>query len=234
MAPSRQSPKVADCILYNREEYDESFSHCVVNTSQPLVVESVSEAMEEDLPTAFLPREIQELEDRDALREKQIQDLTEQKQKASSDPSQTARTPVKTTKKPATQATPSPADCRDLYEASKAGNLEKVKRLLSRGVDVDCRWRGRTPVIGAAWYGHRDVVELLVGKGADVSLVDKDGDNILHFACRGGDLETVEFVLSLNAVDIDARTNYGRTAAHLARRYRYTRVADLLVSRGAQ
>ncbi|XP_048252534.1 ankyrin repeat and protein kinase domain-containing protein 1-like isoform X3 [Haliotis rufescens] len=210
--------------------------------------------MEEDLPTAFLPREIQELEDRDALREKQIQDLTEQKQKgssdpshgeraaqmttatthASSDPSQTARTPVKTTKKPATQATPSPADCRDLYEASKAGNLEKVKRLLSRGVDVDCRWRGRTPVIGAAWYGHRDVVELLVGKGADVSLVDKDGDNILHFACRGGDLETVEFVLSLNAVDIDARTNYGRTAAHLARRYRYTRVADLLVSRGAQ
>ncbi|XP_048241179.1 uncharacterized protein LOC124126740 isoform X2 [Haliotis rufescens] len=201
-----------------------------------------------------IQQRIQELEDRDALREKQIQDLTEQKQKASSDrshgeraaqmttvtthassdPSRTARTPVTTTKKPATQATPSPADCRDLHVASIAGSLEWVKQLLSRRVDVDCRRRSWTPVMGAARYGHRDVVELLVGKGADVSLVDRRGDNTLHIACIGGDLETVKFVLSLNVVDIDARNNDGGTAADRARLYRHTRVLDLLVSRGAQ
>ncbi|XP_048258008.1 fibronectin type 3 and ankyrin repeat domains protein 1-like [Haliotis rufescens] len=153
---------------------------------------------------------------------------------ASSDPSQTASTPVTTTKKPATQATPSPADCWDLYDACYAGNLEEVKRILSQGVDVNCRRWGWTPVMRAAYRGHRDVVELLVSEGADVSLVDRNGNNILHYACYEGHLETVKFVLSLHVVDIDARDNDGRTAADLARRGGYTRVLDLLVSRGAQ
>ncbi|XP_046347096.2 palmitoyltransferase AKR1-like isoform X2 [Haliotis rufescens] len=159
---------------------------------------------------------------------------------ASSDPSRTTKTPVTTTKKPATQATPSPADCGDLYDASKAGNLEEVKRILSQGVDVDCRrggWlflRSRTPVMRAAYRGQRDVVELLVSEGADVSLVDGDGDNILHFACMGGNMETVKFVLSLHVVDIDARNNWGQTAAYMARDGGHTRVLDLLVSRSAQ
>ncbi|XP_071111428.1 ankyrin repeat domain-containing protein 10-like [Haliotis cracherodii] len=155
---------------------------------------------------------------------------------ASSDPSRTMRTPVTTTKKPATQATPSPADCRDLHGASEAGNLEKVKRILSLGVDVNCRWGwwSQTPVMRAAYRGRRDVVELLVSKGADVSLVDEDGDNILHIACIGGDMETVKFVLSLHVVDIDARTKSGMTAADRARLRGHTRVADLLVSRAAQ
>ncbi|XP_046340311.2 ankyrin repeat and KH domain-containing protein mask-like isoform X9 [Haliotis rufescens] len=155
---------------------------------------------------------------------------------ASSDPSRTTRTPVTTTKKPATQATPSPADCKDLYEASWDGNLEEVKRLLSLGVDINCRGVGsETPVMRAAWNGHRDMVELLVSEGADMSLVDGGGNNILHFACAGGGhMETVKFVLSLHVVDIDARNNDGRTAAYLARLWGHTRVLDLLVSRGAQ
>ncbi|XP_048257896.1 palmitoyltransferase AKR1-like [Haliotis rufescens] len=155
---------------------------------------------------------------------------------ASSDPSQTASTPVTTTKKPATQATPSPADCEHLCDASKAGNLEEVKRLVSQGVDVNCRWGGwsMTLVMWAAYGGHRDVVELLVSEGADVSLVTGHSYNTLHYACWGGHLETVKFVLSLHVVDIDARNNRGLTAADLARRRGHTRVLDLLVSRGAQ
>ncbi|XP_071115855.1 uncharacterized protein [Haliotis cracherodii] len=153
---------------------------------------------------------------------------------ASSYPSQTARTPVTTTKKPATQATPSPADCEDLSDASRWGNLKKVKRLLSQGVDVNCRWWSWTPVMRAAYEGHRDLVELLVSEGADVSVVDEYDYNILHYACAGGDLETVKFVLSLHVVDIDARGNNGRTAADEARLRGHTRVVDLLVSRGAQ
>ncbi|XP_048257865.1 uncharacterized protein LOC125383552 [Haliotis rufescens] len=114
-------------------------------------------------------------------------------------------------------ATSSPADCDDLFEASYARNLEEVRRLLSRGVEVNCRIRSMTPVMGAALLGHRDVVELLVSKRAYVYLVDGDGNNILHLACRGGDVETVKFLLSLNVVDIDARNKDGETAGHMAK-----------------
>ncbi|XP_067654008.1 inversin-like [Haliotis asinina] len=115
-----------------------------------------------------------------------------------------------------------------------AGDLETVELILSLNkVDINSRglW-ARTPVMLAAWKGHRDVVELLVGRGADVSLVAKDGDNVLHYACLGGDLETVKLILLLNKVDINARNNYGQTAADKARGGGHQQVLDLLVSRG--
>ncbi|XP_071116478.1 fibronectin type 3 and ankyrin repeat domains 1 protein-like [Haliotis cracherodii] len=91
-----------------------------------------------------------------------------------------------------------------------------------------------TPVMKAAYMGHRDVVKLLVSEGADVSLVDKYGDNTLHHACMGGDVEMVKYVLSLHVVDIDARNKSGLTAAIMARLWGHQPVVDLLVSRGAQ
>ncbi|XP_071108542.1 ankyrin repeat domain-containing protein 65-like [Haliotis cracherodii] len=175
---------------------------------------------------------IQELEERDALRGKHIQDLTEQNQKASGDPSRTKGTPV-TTQKPATKATPSPADCRHLCDASENGNLEEVKRLLSLNVNVNCRGRlRRTPVMRAAIEGHRDAVELLVSRGADVSLVDRNGDNIFHLTCWGGDMETVKFVLSLN-VEINSRGWRSLTPVMRAAIEGHRDVVELLVSRGA-
>ncbi|XP_048246198.1 multiple epidermal growth factor-like domains protein 10 isoform X2 [Haliotis rufescens] len=150
----------------------------------------------------------------------------------SQDDSQSEEDPLLST---ASHVTPSQAD-RDLYYASKAGDLEEVKRLLSTpGVDVKSRGRwSRTLVMEAAWRGHRDVVELLVSEGADVSLVGEYGNNTLHWACMGGDVETVKYVLSLNVVDIDARNNSGRTAADVARRGERQPLVELLVSRGAQ
>ncbi|XP_071078677.1 multiple epidermal growth factor-like domains protein 10 [Haliotis cracherodii] len=157
--------------------------------------------------------------------------------RASSDPSQdhsqSEKDPLLST---ASHATPSQADY-DLYYASVAGDLEEVKRLLSTpGVNINSRLvRSRTPVMEAAYRGHREVVELLVKEGANVSLVDTFGNNTLHCACMRGDVETVKyFVLSLHVVEIDARNKSGRTAAIMARLWRHQPVVDLLVSRGAQ
>ncbi|XP_067654143.1 uncharacterized protein [Haliotis asinina] len=132
-------------------------------------------------------------------------------------------------------ATPSAAAGRDLFDASKDGDLGRVKRILSAG-HVDINYRGRyslTPVMAAAVKGHRDVVEFLVGRGADVSLVDRVGYNILHYACYNGDVETVKLILDLDVVDVNVRNNNGWTAADIARGNRHQRVLDLLVSRGA-
>ncbi|XP_067669959.1 ankyrin repeat domain-containing protein 29-like [Haliotis asinina] len=135
--------------------------------------------------------------------------------------------------------TPARRDARaddDLRDACRAGNLVEVKQILDTGrADVNSRdVVGRTPVMEAAVRGHRDMVKLLVGRGADVSLVTDGGNNILHYACMTGDRETVEFVLSLDAVDVNARNNFGETAADLARLWGHRQLSDLLVSRGAQ
>ncbi|XP_067668012.1 serine/threonine-protein phosphatase 6 regulatory ankyrin repeat subunit B-like [Haliotis asinina] len=123
-----------------------------------------------------------------------------------------------------------------LHVACEGGDRTTVEFVLSLdAVDVNSRdGGGWTPVMAAARGGHRDVVELLVSRGADVSLVDVYGDNILHVACEGGDRTTVEFVLSLDAVDVNDRNNKGQTAADVARRWGHRQLSDLLVSRGTQ
>ncbi|XP_048257806.1 uncharacterized protein LOC125383522 isoform X2 [Haliotis rufescens] len=151
------------------------------------------------------------------------------------DLSRTARTSVTTRRMPATRATLSPADCADLFGASEHGNLEEVKWLLSLNIDINCRYLwGLTPVMWAAGVGHKYMVEFLLCKGADASLVDDEDRNILHYVGLGGVFETARFVLSLNVVDINARDSTGMSALDLARLRKHRRVADLLVSQGAQ
>ncbi|XP_067653323.1 myotrophin-like [Haliotis asinina] len=131
--------------------------------------------------------------------------------------------------------TPSAAAGRDLYDASEDGDLERVKRILAAG-NVDINYRGRwsrTPVMAAALKGHRDVVEFLVGRRTDVSLVDKVGENVLHLASYKGHLETVKLILSLEVLDVNARNNRGETAAERVGPWGNQRILDLLVSRGA-
>ncbi|XP_071115943.1 ankyrin-1-like [Haliotis cracherodii] len=147
--------------------------------------------------------------------------------------SQVSFTTSATTFPGAAGVTPSPADCEDLHDASRRGNLEEVKRILSLKVYVNCRRQSRTPVMASAGEGHIQVVELLVGKGADVSLVDGDGNNTLHWACYGGDVETVKFVLSLNVVDIESRGIGSWTPVMVAARRGHMEVVELLVGKGA-
>ncbi|XP_046559442.1 ankyrin repeat domain-containing protein 50-like [Haliotis rubra] len=119
-----------------------------------------------------------------------------------------------------------------LHWACVGGGRETVECLLCLGsMDINSRGRcSRTPVMEAARRGHNDVVELFVSKGADVSLVDDDGDNVLHYACMGGDRKTVEFVLSLEEMDINVRNNIGQTAADVARREGHTNLMEVLGS----
>ncbi|XP_071115898.1 ankyrin repeat domain-containing protein 29-like [Haliotis cracherodii] len=132
-------------------------------------------------------------------------------------------------------ATPSPADCHDLFVASRDGKMTDVRRILSTGnVNINCRFGrySRTPVMWAAYGGHREVLELLLKNCADVSMVDSTGSNLLFWACQGGHVETVKFILSLNVVDINARNKAGWKAVGRARHQGHQRVVDLMMSRG--
>ncbi|XP_046543662.1 ankyrin repeat domain-containing protein 50-like [Haliotis rubra] len=85
-----------------------------------------------------------------------------------------------------------------LLEACRKGNLSRVRLILSKGlVDINSRdeKHGRTPLMVAAHGGHCEIFDFLMSKGANMSDVDYDCKNVLHWACKGGHVDMVERVL---------------------------------------
>ncbi|XP_046569768.1 histone-lysine N-methyltransferase EHMT2-like isoform X2 [Haliotis rubra] len=123
-----------------------------------------------------------------------------------------------------------------LHWSCEGGDVGMVELIQSQDVlDVNCREvRSWTPVMRAALGGHRDVAEHLLSRGADVSLVDMEGNNILHWACVGANVGLVELILSLNVVDINTRNKNGEASANWPRVYRHHQPMELLESRGAR
>ncbi|XP_046585248.1 ankyrin repeat domain-containing protein 50-like [Haliotis rubra] len=121
-----------------------------------------------------------------------------------------------------------------LHVACLGGNEDFVEDLLSREIaDIDSRdARERTPVMYAAEKGNKKVVDLLVSKGCNLSVVDDLGRNILHAACFGDNEDIVKDLVSRGIADIDSRDNQGRTPAMYAAEKGYKKVVDLLVSKG--
>jgi ankyrin repeat protein len=55
-------------------------------------------------------------------------------------------------------------------------------------------------------HSHKDVIELLLSKGADIHTEDNDGQTALHWALERGDKNIVEFLLSKGAnVNVEDR-----------------------------
>ncbi|XP_046558367.1 putative ankyrin repeat protein RF_0381 [Haliotis rubra] len=115
------------------------------------------------------------------------------------------------------------------------GSVKMVKCLLSIDIiHINSRGcYGNTPIMTAASRGHRAVFELLVKNQADLSLVNEDGNNVLHVACIHGSASIVNFILLKHVVDINGRGKYGRTPVMLAAEFGNSDVFELLVQHGA-
>ena len=53
---------------------------------------------------------------------------------------------------------------------------------------------GDTPLLWAAGFGHKEVAELLIGKGADVNAKDRIGWSVLDYATRLGQPEIIDLL----------------------------------------
>ena len=71
----------------------------------------------------------------------------------------------------------------DLIKAVKDGNLEKVKDLIEKKTDVNCKDKySQTPLMWAAAVGNADIVRYLIDHGANISHKDKNNENALTIA----------------------------------------------------
>uniref|UniRef100_A0ABM5G180 Poly [ADP-ribose] polymerase n=1 Tax=Pogona vitticeps TaxID=103695 RepID=A0ABM5G180_9SAUR len=106
---------------------------------------------------------------------------------------------------------------RELFEACRNGDVERVKRLV-RPENVngrDTAGRKSSPLHFAAGFGRRDVVEYLLQSGANVHARDDGGLIPLHNACSFGHAEVVNLLLRHGA-DPNARDNWSYTPLHEA------------------
>ncbi|XP_071112951.1 ankyrin repeat domain-containing protein 50-like [Haliotis cracherodii] len=128
-----------------------------------------------------------------------------------------------------------PGNCDCLMKSVKTGNIHIIKTLLSMKVfDLNTRdHQGWTPAMMAAMYGYVDVFQILTSEGADLSLVDADGNNCLILCSVSGEAAMVQHILSLDCLDINARGFAGMTAVMAAASEGREAVFDLLVKAGA-
>jgi ankyrin repeat protein len=124
-------------------------------------------------------------------------------------------------------------DLKDLFNACKEGNLDKVKDLHNRGLNVSRKNNfGETALMNASSSGHMHIVKFLLERQVPVD--DKDfriGDTALMNAAFNGHLEIVKTLLLSGAspVAVNFFGDNALIAADLANR---EHVGRFLLDRG--
>lgn len=120
-------------------------------------------------------------------------------------------------------------------------SAEEANAILNLGlIDVNVKNdQGMTPLNMAVMNETLEVAEVLLKRGADVNVKDKNKCSPLHNACilryekfTSRDEAFVGLLLEHNA-DINARTVLGNTPLHYASQYGTTRMVELLIGAGA-
>ena len=131
----------------------------------------------------------------------------------------------------------------NLFNAAAAGNVKKVKKLLTAGVPCDWQipsgyYSGYTPLLLAAANGHREVVDLLLTKGSQGYRVNQAlvvggvYRTPLLIAVEYGRIDVVELLLSKGA-DLNQAQERGGTPLYIAAQDGHHAIVELLLSKGA-
>lgn len=95
--------------------------------------------------------------------------------------------------------------------------MSVVGLLLSRSAELlqSTDRNGRTGLHIAAMHGHFQMVEILLGQGAEINATDRNGWTPLHCAAKAGHLEVVKLLCEAGASP-KSETNYGCAAIWFA------------------
>ena len=105
----------------------------------------------------------------------------------------------------------------EVHDAARKGDLAKIKGLLEGSPALlEARSENeKTPLHFAAQGGHREIVELLLEKGADVNVKNIASETPLHYAAAMSHKEIVELLITEGAV-LNSGTSNGSTPLHYA------------------
>lgn len=92
---------------------------------------------------------------------------------------------------------------------------------------------GRSEFHFAARYGDILKMEKLFEAEADSQLLDRDKNNLLHYAAESGGGEAMEFLLKKKVLKINSVNADGETPLHIAARYNQLDTVKILLKYGA-
>ncbi|CAB0043831.1 unnamed protein product [Trichogramma brassicae] len=117
-----------------------------------------------------------------------------------------------------------------------------IKNFLDYGQFPNCleQKTGDSPLHLVLRDKNRDMVELLLERGADPNLANRNGSNALHVICRGDrdDTDLMKMIFEFgnskrHPVQVDAQDKLGNTPLNLALLYGKKNLAKLLLKNGA-
>jgi hypothetical protein len=118
---------------------------------------------------------------------------------------------------PGAVLSPAPLDTNKAFrDLAMHGSVERMQACVTElCINSKEVHSGRTAMHKAAFFGHANVIEYLIGVMADVNVQDADGDTPLHDASRLGHAATVQALLAAGA-DKSLTNNDGKLATDLA------------------
>lgn len=117
------------------------------------------------------------------------------------------------------------SDWTPLRYAIQNCNTEMIKLLIDNGARLDVTdRRGRNLATVAMYNEDREIVELLLATGADITI---------HLAAFAGDIEKTKSLID-EGIDINLQNEIGYTPLHYAAMAGNTQVIELLIAEGAR
>ncbi len=125
----------------------------------------------------------------------------------------------------------------NIYEASASGKIEQVRSLLGKEPQLVSSYSadGFTPLHLASFFGHTEIVKILLERKAMVNAVAKNPTKVmpLHSALARGEMPIIELLVTHGA-DVNATQQGGFTALHAAAQSGNLQATILLLSHGAK
>ena len=151
----------------------------------------------------------------------------------------------------------------ELIKACEDDDLEKVKSLIGKGIDINLECDNWTPLTkasekghldiveylvknGASWtalmcasmYGHINIFEYLVENGADVNIKSEEGNTALILVSNEDNedkehLDIIQYLVDNGAADINIKNNDGDTALIIASKKGHLGITKYLIYKKA-
>ena len=119
---------------------------------------------------------------------------------------------------------------RKLFEAIKNGQVDKMRRLIKRGAELNSQNElGQSPLSWAIDKNQIEIVRVLL---TEYNLNSKMINNALFDAVYLGDIDIAKLLIE-NGADINTQKEFGNTSLHLAVREKNFDLVKLLIEYGA-